>query len=134
MGNLQGGTERDRFILSGGTLSGTVDGNGGDNVVEGNTTNSLTWTLTGTDAGTVIGIASGFTNIANLKGGDAGNTFIFDINGSLSGNIDGGLAPSLNTLQIANTKQYHFPQWADAIKYWLVHDRPNWQLIHFFEC
>ncbi|MFN6566201.1 hypothetical protein [Dendronalium sp. ChiSLP03b] len=54
-------------LISGGTLSGTVDGNGGDDVVKGNTTNSLTWTLTGTDAGTVTGITGGFTNIANLK-------------------------------------------------------------------
>ncbi|MBC1253909.1 hypothetical protein GNE54_00490, partial [Trichormus variabilis V5] len=126
VGNLQGGTERDRFTLAGGTLSGTVNGEGGDDTLAIDSNITTTWTVTGADAGTVTGITGGFSNIANLKGGNRENTFILDNNGSLSGNIDGGLGADtfiiggggslsgfnsidgggfadINTIQIANT-------------------------------
>ena len=104
VGNLHGGTQLDRFTLSSaGTLSGAVDGQGGNDVLENAAPSSQTWTLTGPDAGTATGIAGGFTHIANLRGGPGPATFVLDNNGSLSGSLDGGATPIVNSVQIAST-------------------------------
>ncbi|MBW4617755.1 MAG: hypothetical protein KME21_32120, partial [Desmonostoc vinosum HA7617-LM4] len=102
VGNIQGGTQKDTFTLARGTLSGAVDGKGGNDVLAVNSNPATTWTLTGVDTGTVTGITGGFSNIANLKGGLVVDTFIIGANGRLSSvnGIDGG--GGLNTLQIAN--------------------------------
>ena len=56
IGNLIGGTGTDSYTLSGGTLSGSIDGGltGVNTLTADNVAN--TWTITGTDAGTVTGI------------------------------------------------------------------------------
>jgi hypothetical protein len=99
IGSLQGGLAEDIFtFFAGGTLSGTIDGgNGGPNgnTIVGND-NGDSFTITGTNAGTVSDIpngalvAGGFTNIENLTGGLADDTFTFQNGGKLSGKIDGG--------------------------------------------
>ena len=101
--NLTGGSNSDGFTLSGGTLSGALDGGTGSNTL---TADNLanTWTITGTDAGTVTGITGGFSNIANLTGGTGTDSFTLS-GGTLSGAIDGGLTGA-NTLiadNVANT-------------------------------
>ncbi|MEB3831914.1 CHAT domain-containing protein [Phormidium sp. CCY1219] len=49
-----------------------------------------TWTLSGTNAGTLSGYPNGlnFENIENLTGGDANDTYVFSDGASLSGIID----------------------------------------------
>ncbi len=80
--NLVGGTGEDTFRLLGGTLSGLVDGAEGQDRVEADNV-PTTFQLTGSDQGTLTGIAS-FANIENLAG-NAQND-LFDMNvGSLSG-------------------------------------------------
>ncbi len=98
--NLTGGTGTDDFTLSGGTLSGAIDGGliGANTLIADNTAN--TWTITGTDAGTVTGIIGGFTHIGNLTGGTGTDSFTLS-GGSLSGAIDGGLT-GVNNLTADN--------------------------------
>ena len=46
--NLEGGTQNDRFELTGGTLSGTIDGQGGDDTCAGDDVNN-TFTVNGSN-------------------------------------------------------------------------------------
>lgn len=85
--NLTGGTNDDTFSLSGGSISGVVDGGLGNNTVVGDIA-ANTWNISGANAGTVSGIA-GFTNIHNLTGNSGSDDFIFAAGGSLSGVING---------------------------------------------
>ena len=59
--NLEGGTQNDRFELTGGTLSGTIDGQDGEDTFAGDDVNN-TFTVAGLNSGTAIGI-NGFSNI-----------------------------------------------------------------------
>jgi hypothetical protein len=100
--NLVGGSGNDVFtVQAGGAISGTIDGGGGaDKIVGPNAAN--TWTITGSDAGTLNG-AVNFVSIANLAGGSANNTFRVMAGGSINGSISGGLTsgvamPSVETL------------------------------------
>jgi len=73
----------------------------GDAIFEGTLTGangSNTWSITGSDAGTVTGLANGFSNINNLVGGNTTDLFQFN-GGTLSGTIDGGDAATDNTIQ-----------------------------------
>src|SRR5438105_2669439 len=97
---LVGGTETDSFVLSAATLSGSINGGTtGLNTLTGHHA-AATWTLTGTDAGTVTGVGGNFTNINNLVRG----TGTFPTRRSsdlLSGSINGGTT-GLNTLTANN--------------------------------
>ncbi|MEY2978720.1 MAG: beta strand repeat-containing protein [Prochlorotrichaceae cyanobacterium] len=85
---LDGVGGNDRFILAGGTLSGSIIGGAGtDTLVTGNT--STQFVVTGTDSGTVNSITGGFSTLENLTGGTAEDSFSF-AGGTLSGIIDGG--------------------------------------------
>ena len=84
--NLEGGSESDRFELTGGTLSGTIDGQGGDDIFAGNDVNN-TFTVNDSNSGTATGI-NGFSNIENLEGGSESDRFEL-VGGTLSGTIDG---------------------------------------------
>ena len=98
--NLTGGTNTDGFTLSGGTLSGAIDGGltGANTLIADNVAN--TWTITGADAGTVTGIGS-FTNIANLTGGTGDDSFVIADAGSLTGSIAGGGQTTSDTLNLS---------------------------------
>src|SRR5262249_17362304 len=50
--NLTGGTANDTFKFAGGSLSGGLNGGGGNDTVVGPNTNN-TWNITGTNAGTL---------------------------------------------------------------------------------
>jgi hypothetical protein len=85
--NLTGGNGVDTFSLSGGSITGVLDGGAStDTLVGDNAAN--TWTITAADAGLVSGVAS-FSNIENLTGNLSTDNFIFNDPGSLSGIING---------------------------------------------
>ena len=84
--NLEGGTQNDRFELTGGTLLGTIDGQGGDDTFTGDDVDN-TFTIATLNSGTATGV-SGFSNIENLEGGTQSDRFEL-AGGTLSGTIDG---------------------------------------------
>jgi filamentous hemagglutinin family protein len=94
---LRGGSLSDSFRLSGGRVD-QIDGAAGTNTLIGDNT-ANTWQLSSTDAGSVNGIVE-FSNIGNLTGGDAADTFIFSDGATLSGIIDG--APGFDTLDYSD--------------------------------
>ncbi|HTQ16028.1 hypothetical protein, partial [Mycobacterium sp.] len=90
IGSLIGGSGADSFTLAGGTLSGSLAGGGGSNTLTGANVNT-TWTITAADAGNMAAITGGFTQIGNLTGGTANDTFAFNgATAGVSGNIAGG--------------------------------------------
>lgn len=94
---LRGGNLSDSFRLSGGRVD-QIDGAAGINTLIGdNTTNS--WQLADADAGSVNG-AIAFSNIGNLTGGNAADTFVFSDGATLSGIIDG--AAGFDTLDYSD--------------------------------
>jgi uncharacterized repeat protein (TIGR01451 family) len=86
--NLTGGTGNDTFsIASGATLSGRVDGLGGnDTLTQADGTNA--WVVDLANGGDVSDIGD-FRNVENLTGGTGADILTFN-GGSLSGNIAGG--------------------------------------------
>ncbi|RDH83989.1 MAG: hypothetical protein DIZ80_07595 [endosymbiont of Galathealinum brachiosum] len=100
--NLTGNAADDVFTLSGGSLTGTIDGAGGNNtLIADNIAN--TWLITSINAGTLNG--SAFSNMANLTGNAASDIFnLTGGGGSLTGFINGaGGTNSLAADNIANT-------------------------------
>lgn len=99
--NLTGGTSSDDYILSGGSVTGTINGGGGtDSLTANNSANS--WNILAADSGNVTSVFA-FQNIENLSGGNGADTFLIN-SGSVTGTIDGGggtdsLAPD----NVANT-------------------------------
>jgi len=89
VGNLVDGSGNDSFVLSGGTLIGSIDGGAGTNTLTGDNVVN-TWGITAPNTGTVTGISGGFSNIQNLKGGTNTDTFtlasgVATFNGSIAG-------------------------------------------------
>ncbi|WP_446345693.1 CHAT domain-containing protein [Coleofasciculus chthonoplastes] len=86
--NLTGGSSDDTFSLNDNvTLTGTIDGGGGNNtIIASNTPN--TWNLTNSNAGNING--SNFTAINNLTGGSNNDTFSLNDGVTFTGTIDGG--------------------------------------------
>ena len=73
----------------GGSISGSIKGgDGSDELIGPNATN--TWSLTGTDEGTLNGTTD-YTSVENVTGGDGADTFNVGIFGAVSGVLDGGL-------------------------------------------
>jgi filamentous hemagglutinin family protein len=85
--NLTGGTETDTFTLGTDGTVAKIDGNAGNNALVGADTNN-TWNITSNNSGNVNG-ANFFTNIQNLTGGSIDDSFKFNNNGYISGNING---------------------------------------------
>ncbi len=77
----------DNFVLSGGSISGSLDGGGGANSLSADNTANV-WDINGADAGSLNGFA--FTHIGSLIGSTNTDSFVFFSGGSLSGSIDGG--------------------------------------------
>ena len=68
----------------------TFDGGGGNDTLVGPDADT-TWTVSGTNAGTLGGpISFAFANVENLTGGGGTDTFAFTPAGSVAGMIDGG--------------------------------------------
>jgi hypothetical protein len=88
--NLTGGSGVDTFVISaGGSLSGNIDG-GGDSDQLSNADGSNTWTLDGTDAGSVTDVGGTFVNIENLTGGSGSDSYNLADGAAVTGTIDGG--------------------------------------------
>lgn len=68
------------------TVESLTGGSANDLLIGPNT--SMTWSLTGTNTGTVAGYR--FIDIESLRGGFGSDTFNFGAAGQLSGNIEGG--------------------------------------------
>ncbi|HSW94465.1 MAG TPA: hypothetical protein VLJ15_08975 [Gammaproteobacteria bacterium] len=97
---LIGGSSTDNFILSGGTVSGSIDGAGGNNTLQANNVTN-TWTISGSNSGAVTGVTGGFTHIQNLTGGTGADNVTFAVGGSLGGTIDGGGGSGVNTIDMS---------------------------------
>src|SRR5579883_2181126 len=87
------------------TIAGT--GNSENNTFTLNTSNNQNWTFNAANTGTLnnlSGIGGNFTfsNIQNIVGGNANNTFIFANGSSLSGSLNGGSLSATNILNYAN--------------------------------
>ena len=97
--NLTGGFGADTFIVGpSGSLSGTLDGGGGNNTIDGPTlpADTDTWDITGFDSGnsgtispTYTDIINSFMEIQNLVGGNNLDDFVFSPFASM-GTITGG--------------------------------------------
>ncbi|KKI98088.1 filamentous hemagglutinin N-terminal domain-containing protein [Prochlorothrix hollandica] len=86
--NIQGGAGDDTFLLSATTLTGTLDGGGGNDLMVGDTVANQFIVLV-PNGGTVTGVLGGFSNIENLTGNSQTDTFLIASTGSLAGLIDG---------------------------------------------
>jgi hypothetical protein len=70
----------------------TFDGGAGSDTIVGPAADA-TWTVSGADRGTVAGVT--FANVENLQGAPANDdTFVFEVGGSVSGTVDGGVGGS----------------------------------------
>lgn len=99
--SLIGGTDTDDYVLTGGSVTGILNGGAGaDSLTANNITNN--WNILSADGGNVDSVF-GFQNIENLNGGNGTDNFILS-SGSVSGTIDGGLgSDSLAADDILNT-------------------------------
>lgn len=86
--HLVGNAAADTFVMSGGSISGSIDGGGGSDTLLGADTDT-TWNISGAETGTLSGVA-GFSSVEILRGGSAVDTFVFANGGSYSGTLNGG--------------------------------------------
>jgi hypothetical protein len=87
--NLTGGNANDVFSLSGGTLSGMINGGAGTNTLTADNVANA-WTIAGMDSGTVTGLSGGFNHIQTLVGGAGSDRFVMESGGAVSGVVGGG--------------------------------------------
>src|SRR5262249_55732737 len=96
--NLIGGSNNDTFVFSNGaTISGTIDGMGGNNTFDLSAfTTPLIWNITGANQGNIPGVVNPmpgvvnpFLNIGNLIGGSNTDNFVFSPGATISGAING---------------------------------------------
>jgi filamentous hemagglutinin family protein len=91
METVTGGAQADSFTLVGGSVTGSINGGAGSDVLMAdNLANS--WTINGADRGTLTGGtgAGAFTGIETVIGGSNDDVFVFDADGAISGSINGG--------------------------------------------
>src|SRR5205085_9479945 len=87
--SLVGGTAADSFVLSASGNVTALDGGSGTNTLTGANVAS-TWSITGTNSGTLTGSGSQtFANIQSLVGGTAGDSFSHSAAGNVTA-LDGG--------------------------------------------
>ena len=86
--NLTGGSFADTFVLNAGSVSGTIDGGGGNDILSADNVANM-WNITANNAGDVTGVGA-FQNIENLNGRNDTDDFSVDDGFSISGTIDGG--------------------------------------------
>ena len=58
---------------------------------------TTTWTINGTNSGTVAGVA--FAGIENVTGGSGNDTFVFSGSGNITGTVNGGIGT--NTIDVS---------------------------------
>ena len=92
--NLIGGTRIDLFTIdSVGVFGGSVDGGGGAADVIRGPNEATSWTISGTNSGSLsydIFGSESFTNIGSLVGGSDNDNFHFNAGKSVSGFVNGG--------------------------------------------
>ena len=86
--NLTGGSDDDVVVIGGGTLTGNVDGAGGNDQLQLDDVNN-TVSVNGADTGTATGIGGTFSNVENIDGNDSDDSFTIASGGSLTGDING---------------------------------------------
>jgi hypothetical protein len=103
--NLVGGSGDDTFTFSdGGTLSGTLDGQAGNNtIVTDDVANTVI--INAENSGTITNVGNGFRNLQNIFTQAQDDVFRFENNGSLSGTI---AAAGGNNLLIASDEGMSF--------------------------
>jgi hypothetical protein len=92
---LQGGSADDTFTLTMGisVIVGGINGNGGTNTLIASTGVDNIWNITSTNTGSITpsgGVATPFSTIRNLTGGDAKDTFVLSDNAGITGFLAGG--------------------------------------------
>lgn len=91
---LEGASGNDTFILRGGYVEDRIlGGQGGTDTLVADTSADNTWSISGSNSGSVAFGADGeqvFDAIANLVGGSDKDVFVLTTGGSISGIIDGG--------------------------------------------
>ncbi len=87
--HLLGNSGDDTFALAGGSISGSINGGGGNDTLIGEAINN-TWNISAADSGSVSGVTA-FSAIANLTGNSGDDTFIFADGSSISGIINGAV-------------------------------------------
>jgi filamentous hemagglutinin family protein len=85
--NLIGGAGSDTFTLNGGSLTGSINGEGGNNTIVASNGN-YTFNINGANSGSATNLG-GFNNIQNITGGSGITTVYFNNNGSMSGTLNG---------------------------------------------
>ncbi|MBX9605645.1 MAG: filamentous hemagglutinin N-terminal domain-containing protein [Gammaproteobacteria bacterium] len=96
--NLTGTVNNDTFTVSGGSLTGTVNGAGGTDTLSGDTS----YTVSGTASGT-SGAVAAWQSIESLTGSAAADTFTFQATAVMTGTIDGGGNADLFTVTAGAT-------------------------------
>ena len=86
---LMGGSGTDIFRLTGGSLSGTLNGGAGTNYLYADN-GANNWQITADNSGTVNGVMAGFSNIQHLMGGTGVDVFDFTQGTRISGSVQGG--------------------------------------------
>jgi filamentous hemagglutinin family protein len=86
--NLVGGAGNDIFVLYGGTVTGYIDGGGGDNVLYADDFDANIWHITSMNSGTLNDMP--FSNIQSLIGGNLSDYFLIYNNAGLANLLDGG--------------------------------------------
>ncbi|WP_187411239.1 filamentous hemagglutinin N-terminal domain-containing protein [Saccharophagus sp. K07] len=89
---LLGGSADDTFELAGGSITGSIDGGGGNNALHGSSSDAQ-WSLNGANSGSLSNPEGGvvlFQNIQNLIGGNGTDEFTIGENGLLTGELRGG--------------------------------------------
>src|SRR6185436_16394146 len=99
--SLQGNSAADSFVLTSATSTvASLDGGGGAGVNTLTGANlASTWTIAGANSGSVAyGATQVFSNIQNLIGGTAADSFVLTSATSTVASLDGGGGAGVNTL------------------------------------
>lgn len=97
--NVVGGSGDDSFSFGTNGAINSINGGAGNNLVVGRNQNS-NWNITQTQ-NSITGYVNNFTNIQNLQGGSAVDTFF--INQAFAGNIKGGAGADIFKINAAST-------------------------------
>ena len=116
--NLSGGIGDDIFNLSGGNLTGNLNGGEGNDILVGDNVSNA-FEINGVNAGTATGIEGGINAIENFTGGTAEDSFVLVNDGRLDGTISGG--DGVDTVQVIGA--------ASSSIGGRVHDSRKWSTV-----
>jgi autotransporter-associated beta strand protein len=99
--NLTGDNFANNFIVTTGTLSGTMNGSGGVNSLTTNNNLANNWNITGVNSGNITSVVGAFVNIQTLTGGTGVNTFNFSPGAMITGTLNGGSIAAINDINFS---------------------------------